>query len=59
VFENGLPLCLTKMIMSRIVRQVGLVICMGDTRCVCIVLVGKPEEKKSLLRTRHKWQSGT
>jgi len=32
---------------------------MGDMRSLCRVLVGKPEENKSLLRTRHKWQSGT
>jgi len=59
VFENKFPLCFTRMIISRIMRQVGLVKCVGDMRSVCRVLVGKPEEKKSLLRTRHKWQSGT
>jgi len=59
VFENRLPLCFTKMIISRIMRLVALLMCMGDMRSVCRVLVGKPEEKKSLLRTRHKWQSGT
>jgi hypothetical protein len=32
---------------------------MGDMRSLCRVLVDKPEENKSLLRTRHKWQSGT
>lgn len=37
----------------------GLVICMGDMRSVYKVLVGKPVEKKSLLRTRHKRQSGS
>jgi len=45
VFENKLPLCFTRMIISRIMRQVGLVKCVGE---VCRVLVGKPEEKKSL-----------
>jgi len=59
VFENKLPLCFARMIISRIMRQVELVKCVGDMRSVCRVLVGKPEEKKSLLRTRHKWQSGT
>ena len=58
-FENRLPLCFTGMFISRIMRQMGLVIYMGDMRSVCRVLVDKPEEKKSLLRTRHKWQSGT
>jgi len=48
VFENKLPLCFTRMIISRIMRQVGLVKCVGDMRSVCRVLVGKPEEKKSL-----------
>jgi hypothetical protein len=46
VFENRVPLCFTRIIISRIMRQVGLVICMGDTRSVCRALVGKPEEKK-------------
>lgn len=59
VSENRLPLCFTRMIISRIMRQMGLVICMGDMRSVCRVLVDKPEENKSLLKTRHKWQSGT
>jgi hypothetical protein len=59
VFENRLPLCFTRMIILGIMRHVGLVICMGDMRSVRRVLVDEPEEKKSLLRTRHKWQSGT
>jgi hypothetical protein len=46
VFENRVLLCITRMIRSRIMRQVGLVICMGDMRCVCRVVVGKPVEKK-------------
>lgn len=37
VFENRLPLCFTRMIISRIMRQVRLVICMGDRRSVCRV----------------------
>jgi hypothetical protein len=46
VSENRLPLCFTRMIISRIMRQMGLVICMGDMRSVCRVLVDKPEENK-------------
>jgi hypothetical protein len=59
VFEERLPLCFTRRIITRIMRQMGLVICMGDMRSVYKVLVGKPVEKKSLLRTRHKRQSGS
>jgi hypothetical protein len=40
-------------------RQMGLVIYVGDTRNVCCVLVGKPKAKKLLLRTRHRQQSNT
>ena len=32
----------------------GHVACVGEKRCVCRVLVGKPEGKKPLERPRHR-----
>jgi len=37
-------------------RLVGHVACMGERRDVCRVWVGKPEGKKPLGRTRHRWE---
>jgi hypothetical protein len=31
------------------------VACMGEKSNVCKVFVGKPEEKRSLRRSRHRW----
>ena len=36
-------------------RWAGRVACMREGRGVCIVLVGKPEEKRPLGRPKHKW----
>jgi hypothetical protein len=46
VFENRVLLCISRMIRSRIMRQVGIVICVGDMRSVCRIVVVKPEEKE-------------
>jgi len=35
---------------------VGHVACVGEKRCVCRVLVGKPEGKKPLGRSMHRWE---
>jgi len=43
-------------IKSSRMRWVGQVAHMGESRGVYRVLVGKPEEKKSLGRPRHRWE---
>jgi hypothetical protein len=40
----------------RRMRWVGHVARMGKERCVCRVLVGKPEGKRPLGRPRHRWE---
>jgi len=44
------------MIKSRRMRGAGHVACMGDRRCAYRVLVGRPERKRPLRRSRHKWE---
>jgi hypothetical protein len=44
-----------RQIKSRRMRWAGHVARMGDGRNVCRVLVGKPEGKTQLERSRHKW----
>jgi len=34
----------------------GHVACMGDKRCACWVLVGRPEGKRPLGRPRRRWE---
>jgi len=41
---------------SRKMRWVGHVTCVGEKNNACRVLVEEPEEKKSLRRSRHKWE---
>jgi len=43
-------------IKSRRIRWVGHVLCMGESRGVYGVLVGKPQGKKPLGRPRHRWE---
>ena len=43
-------------IKSRRMRRAGHVACMGERRGVYRILVGKPEGKISLGRTRHRWE---
>jgi hypothetical protein len=44
------------MIKSRIMRWVGHVAHMGETRDICRILVGKPEGKKPLGIPKHRWE---
>jgi hypothetical protein len=37
-------------------RWEGHVTCMGEMRNTCKILVGKPEGKRSLKRSRHIWE---
>jgi hypothetical protein len=37
-------------------RWAGHVACMGNRRCACGVLVGRPEGKRPLGRHRHRWE---
>jgi len=41
---------------SRKMRWVGHVTCVGEKNNACWVLVEKPKEKKSLRRSRHRWE---
>ena len=41
---------------SRQMRWAGHVVCMGEDRGVQRVLVGKPEGKRPLGRSRHRWE---
>jgi hypothetical protein len=47
---------IVQVIKSRIMRWVGHVARMGESRGVYRVLVGKPEGKRPLGRPRHKWE---
>jgi hypothetical protein len=47
-----------RQIISRRIRWVGHVACMGGERKVYRVLVGKPEEKRPLGRPRHRCKDG-
>ena len=49
------PPNIVQVIKLRRMKWVGHVACMGKRRGVCRVLVGKPEEKRSLGRPRHRW----
>ena len=44
-----------RVIKSRRMRWVGYVARMGEERVVYRVLVGKPEERRPLGRSRHRW----
>ena len=44
------------MIKSRRIRWAGHIARMGERRGVCRVLVGKPEGKRPLGRTRRRWE---
>jgi len=46
--------CIVRVIKSRRMRWVGHVVCMGERRAVCSVLVGKPEGKRPLRRPWHR-----
>ena len=46
---------IVRVIKSRIMRQVGHVARMGETRGVYKVLVGKPERKRPLGTPRRRW----
>jgi hypothetical protein len=37
-------------------KWVGHVVCRGERRGACWILVGKPEEKRPVERSRHGWQ---
>jgi hypothetical protein len=45
-----------RVIKSRRMRWAGHVACLGETRDVYRVLVGKPEGKRSLVRPRRRWE---
>jgi hypothetical protein len=45
-----------RVINSRRVRRVGYVACRGEMRKAYKILVGKPEEKRSLGKTRRRWE---
>jgi len=45
-----------RVIKSRGMRLVGHVARVGERRCVCMVLVGKPGGKRPLGRTRRRWE---
>jgi hypothetical protein len=47
---------IVRVIKSRRLRWVGHVACMGEGRGVYRVLVGRPEGKRPLDRSRHKWE---
>jgi hypothetical protein len=44
--------------MSRRMRWVGHVACMGEDRKLYKVMVGKPEGKRPLRRLRCRWENG-
>jgi hypothetical protein len=43
-------------IKSRRLRLTGHVACMGERKCACRVLLGKPEGRRPLERPRHRWE---
>jgi hypothetical protein len=45
-------------IKSRIMRWAGYVTRMGEERNVYVVLMGKPEGKRPLGRSRRRWEDG-
>jgi hypothetical protein len=45
-----------RMIKSRRIRWVGHVACLGKIRSAYKILVGKPEGKRTLGKSRHKWE---
>jgi len=47
---------IVEVVKSRRMRWAGHVACMGEGRGVHRVLVGKPEGKRPLGRTRHRWE---
>jgi hypothetical protein len=47
---------IVRVIKSRRMRWAGHVACLGDRRGVYMVLVGKPERKRSLGRLRRRWE---
>jgi hypothetical protein len=47
------------MIKSRRMRWAGHVARMGEKRNACRMLVGKPERKRPLGRSRHRWEDNT
>jgi hypothetical protein len=47
---------IVRAIKSRRMRWAGHVACMGEGRCVHRVLVGKPNGKRPLGRSRHRWE---
>jgi hypothetical protein len=47
---------IVRVIKSRRMRWVGHVVCMGEGRAVCRVLVGRPEGNRPLGRPRHRWE---
>jgi hypothetical protein len=46
-----------KVIKSKSMRWAGNVACMGEMRNAYKILVGKPEGKRPLRRTRHRWEN--
>jgi hypothetical protein len=49
---------ITRQIISRRVRWVRHVVCIGDERQLYKVLLGKPEGKRLLRRLGHRWDDG-
>ena len=45
-----------RMVKSRRPRWSGLVLCMGERRGACRILVGKPEKRRPLGRPRCRWE---
>jgi hypothetical protein len=45
-----------RVIKSRRMRWAEHVACMGDRKGACMVLVGEPEGKRPLERSRHRWE---
>jgi hypothetical protein len=50
---------IVQVVTSRRMRWVGYVSHMGERRGACRILVGKPEEKRTLGRPRVRWENNT
>ena len=47
---------IVRVVKSRRIRLAGHVAYMGERKCVCMVLVGKPEGRRQFGRPRHRWK---
>jgi hypothetical protein len=48
--------CALRLIKSRKMRWAGRIACMGEMRNAYNILVGKPEERRLLGRSRSRWE---